>query len=143
MNSCKLRQKRNDKIVITNKENCINTYPMGATSRKMNFSLSRVTNSSSRPTYTHIIALVGRIAQANAAAAKLHFLETKGTLVEETLIQGQWYRLTSVRTVSKLFDNVRGKQNIINQFANCEKSCNKVKYAFHHQCPNLYNSTHI
>lgn len=110
-----------------NKESCIDTYPMGATSRKINLSLSWVPNSSSRPMYTHIIALVGRITQANAASAKPHFLETEGTLVGETLIQGQWYRLTSVRAVSKLFDNVRGKQNIINQFANCEKSCNVVK----------------
>ena len=118
--------------MITNKK--ANTYPMGTTSRKMNLSLSRVTNSSSRPTYTHIIALVGRIEKANAAIARPHFLETNGILVEESLIQGQWYRPISVRTVSKLFDNVRGKQNIINQFANCAKSCNKVKYAMYHKC---------
>ncbi len=113
---------------------------MGATSRKMNLSLSWVTNSSSRPTYTHIIALVGRMEKANAAIARPHFLETNGTLVGETLIQGQWYRPTSVRTVSTLFDSVRGKQNIINQFANCAKSCNKVKYAIYHKCPKEHTS---
>lgn len=88
--------------------------------------------------YTHIIAPVGRTAQANAASTTPHFLETEGTLVGETLIQGQWYRPTSVRTVSKLFDNVRGKQNITNQFANCEKSCNVVKYTIYHKCPHMY-----
>lgn len=55
----------------------------------MNFSLSCAKNSSRRPTYIHIIALVGRIAQANAAIATPHFLENKGALLEETLIQGQ------------------------------------------------------
>jgi len=43
----------------------------------MNLNLSRAFKSSSRPTYNHVIALVGRIAQATAATAKPHFLETK------------------------------------------------------------------
>lgn len=56
-----------------------------------------------------MIALVGRIAQANAAKTKPHFLETVEHPPED-LMQGQKYRDTSVRTVSKLFDSVRQKQ---------------------------------
>lgn len=106
----------------------INTYPIGATSRKINFSLLCAENSSRRPTYIHIMALVGRIAQANAATATPHSLETERALLGETLIQGQQYMPTRVRTVSKLFDNVRVKQKNINQFTNCEKSCHGIKY---------------
>lgn len=65
----------------------------------MNLNLSCALKSSSRPTYSHVIALVGRIAQATAATAKPHFLETKEQLLEG-LTQGQKYRETSVRTVS-------------------------------------------
>lgn len=63
---------------------------MGAASRNINFSRSRATINSKRPTYIHVIALVGRIAHANAAAAKPYFLGTMETLLEvEFLIQGQ------------------------------------------------------
>ena len=73
----------------------------------MNFNLSCVDISSSMPTYTHVIALVGRMAQVNAAMTKAHLLETKEYLPED-LMQGQKYIATTVRTVSKLFDSVRG-----------------------------------
>ena len=66
-----------------------NTYPIGANSRKMNLSLSRVTNSSRRPTYSHMMALVGRILQDNAAIAKPNFLDIEGTLLEDGRKQGQ------------------------------------------------------
>lgn len=89
--------------------NTSKTYPIGATSKKINLTLSRAFTSSSKPTYSHVIALVGRIAQATAATTKAHFLETKEPLLEN-LKQGQKYRETSVRTVSKLFDSVREKQ---------------------------------
>lgn len=67
----------------------INTYPIGKTSSKMNLSLSRATSSSSKPIYSHIMALVGRIAQVSAAIAKPNFLDMKGSLPEAGLKQGQ------------------------------------------------------
>lgn len=70
-------------------DTCITTYPTGAASRNINCNLSRAKISSRRPTYNHVIALVGRIAQANAAKAKPNFLETEGNLLEETLKVGQ------------------------------------------------------
>lgn len=95
-----------------------NTYPIGITSAAINLSLPCVESNSRKPTYNHIIALVGLMAQAKAAKAKAHFLESWGTFLEETCIQGQYHRLTSVRTVSKQFDNVRLIQKKMNQFAN-------------------------
>ena len=65
------------------------TYPIGAASRKINLSWSCAENSSSRPTYSQVIALVGRIAHDKAAINKANFLETLEILVGATLIQGQ------------------------------------------------------
>lgn len=62
---------------------------MGTTSRRTNFSLSRAINSSRKPIYIQVIALVGRMAHATAATAKASFLEPDGTAVEEARKQGQ------------------------------------------------------
>lgn len=55
----------------------------------MNLSLSRVTNSSRRPMYSHVMALVGRKAQAIAAIARPNLLDTDGILLEDGRKQGQ------------------------------------------------------
>lgn len=55
----------------------------------MNFNLSDAMRSSTKPTYNHTIALVGRTAQANAATAKAHLLELEDILPELTLMHGQ------------------------------------------------------
>lgn len=99
------------------------TYPIGITSRRINFSLSRAMYSSRKPIQIHVIALVGRIAHANAATARAHFLEPGDILLADVLMQGQQYRLTTVRTVSRLLDKVRVIQKNMNQFVNWTKSC--------------------
>ena len=68
------------------KETRSSTDPIGITSRKMNLNLSEATNSSIRPTYSHITALVGRTEQLNAAIARASFLELPESLPELALI---------------------------------------------------------
>ena len=74
-------QQKYCKLNIIQRERWINTYPIGAISRKTNLSLSRATDSSRKPMYNHIMALVGRIPQASAAIAKANFLDFEGSLL--------------------------------------------------------------
>ena len=104
----------------------LDEYPMDNTSSRSCPFLS-VSSSSINPIQIHSIALVGLIVHDNAARKRAICRFVNGYMhasFEVALPESQQYNATSVRTVSKLLENVRTIQKKVNQLLNWQKIYN-------------------
>lgn len=65
------------------------TYPIGITSNKRKWNLDCILNRSNNPTYSHVIALVGRTAHVRAAMKRPSFLDDIEKFLDELFEDSQ------------------------------------------------------